>query len=111
MVGLSSRLKNKIDVYSKVEFINELDQTDYKYEILKTVWAEIKVEGGSLKDGEGNTTYADISHKIAIRSNTIPDLANDMYFVYKNQRYNIKYFVPNYKYQDSIEIYVSLVEE
>jgi len=111
MIGLSSRLKNKIDVYSKVPFINELDQTDYKYEILKTVWAEIKVEGGSLKDGEGNTTYADISHKIIIRSNTVPNLANDMYFIYKFQRYNIKYFNPNYRYGDSIEIFVSLVIE
>lgn len=111
MHGLSSRLKNKIDVYDKVEFTNELDQTDYKYDKIKSVYAEITVQNGSLKDGQGNTTYADISHKIVVRSNVIPDLANDMYFIYKKQRYDIKYFVPNYKYQDSVEIFVSLVVE
>ncbi len=109
MNGLSSRLKNRIDVYGKVPYINELGEDDFKYEKIKSVWAEITVQKGTLKDGQGNTTYADIDHKIVVRTGAIPDLANDMYFMYKGQRYDIKYFNPNYKYQDSIEIFCSLV--
>lgn len=111
MNGLASRLKNRIDVYSKIEFTNELDQTDYKYDLLKSVYAEIVPQNGYLKDGQGNTIYADIGYKIVIRSSAIENLTNDMYFIYKNQRYDIKYFNPNYKYGDSIEIFCSLVVE
>ncbi|ACL77248.1 head-tail adaptor protein [Ruminiclostridium cellulolyticum] len=108
-MNLSSRLKNRIDVYGKVPFINELGEDDFKYGKIKSVWAEITVQKGALKNSQGNTTYADIDHKIVVRTGAIPDLANDMYFMYQGQRYDIKYFNPNYKYQDSIEIFVSLV--
>lgn len=111
MNGLTSRLKNRIDVYSKVAFTNELDQEDFKYELLKTIYAEITPKNGVVKDSQGNTIHADISYKIVVRSNSILNLTNDMYFIYKKQRYDIKYFNPNYKYGDSIEIFCNLVVE
>ena len=110
-MNLSSRLKNKIDVYGRVKYTNKLDQIDYKYEKVKSVYSEITVQNGTVKDGQGNTIYADISHKIVIRNNAIPSLTKDMYFIFDGQRYNIKYFVPNYKYRDSIEIFCNLVVE
>lgn len=110
-MSLSSRLRNRIDVYGKIEFENELGEKDYRYDKIKSIWAEIIPGTGSVQTSEGNTTYADVSHKIVIRSNAIAKLTNDMYFIYQNQRYNIKYFNPNYKYRDSIEILCSLVVE
>lgn len=110
-MNLASKLRNRIDVYSKVEYENELGEVDYKYEELKTVWAEISPQSGNIKQGQANTSYADISHKIVIRLNSIPNLSNDMYFMFKGQRYDIKYFNPNYKYKDRIEIMCSLVVE
>ncbi len=110
-MNLSSRLNCRIDVYGRKDFINSLGEDDYEYEKLKSVWAEITPSGGSLLSGEGNTTYADISHKFVIRSKAIPNLSNDMYFMFKQQRYNIKYFNPNYRYRDSIEVFCSLIME
>lgn len=110
-MSLTSRLSSRIDVYSKIEVKNELDEDDHIYSKLKTVWAEISPQGGSLKQGQANTNYADISHKIVIRLNSISNLSNDMYLMFKGQRYDIKYFNPNYKYKDRIEIMCSLVVE
>lgn len=110
-MNLSSRLRNRIDMYGKIEFENALGERDYRYDKIKSVWAEITTGAGSIKTLEGNTMYADVSHKIVIRANAITNLTNDMYFIYRNQRYDIKYFNPNYKYKDSIEIFVSLVVE
>lgn len=110
-MNLASRLNCRIDVYGKVPVENELKETDYDYGRIKPIWAEITPQGGNIKSSEGNTQYADISHKIVIRANSIPDLTNDMYFMFKGQRYNIKYFNPNYKYRDRIEIMCSLVVE
>lgn len=110
-MNLVSKLNNRIDVYGKILYENELGEKDYTYGKIKSVWAEITPSGGSIRNGEANTIYSDISHKIVIRSNAINNLSNDMYFIFKNQRYDIKYFNPNYKYRDRIEIICSLVVE
>jgi SPP1 family predicted phage head-tail adaptor len=106
---LSSRLSNYIDVYGSTKFENELGETDYRFDKIKSVWAEITPQNGSLVNMAGNVTYADITHKIVVRNGAIPNLANDMYFMLKGQRYDIKYFNPNYKYRDSIEIICELI--
>lgn len=108
--SLASQLNNRIDVYGKVEFINELTEKDYRYEKIKPIWSKIIALNGAVKDGEGNSQYADITHRITIRVGAI-ELTKDMYFIYKGQRYDIKYFNPNYKYKDRIEIMASLVVE
>lgn len=104
-------LKNKIDVYNKVRTTNSLNETEYNYKKIKSVWSMITPSGGNLQRGEVNTTYANISHKITVRYGAIPDLNNEMYFVYKGQRYDVEYFIPNYKYKDRIEIFCNLVVE
>lgn len=111
MDNLSRRLNCKIDVYGKNQIENELGEIDYNYSKLKSVWSEIIPTGGSFKTLEGNNIYAEVSHKITIRANAIPNLTNDMYFKYKGQRLDIKFTQPNYKYKDSIEIMCSLVVE
>lgn len=110
-MSLAGKLNNRIDVYGKLSYENELGETDFFYGKIKPVWAEITPISGSIKNGEANTTYTDTSHKFVIRSNAINDLSNDMYFIFKGQRYDIKYFNPNYKYRDRIEIMCSLVVE
>lgn len=112
-MSLSDILRNRIDVYTKAETTNLLGEKEYNYTKLKSVWAEITVgaSGSGVKDGEAKIVYADVSHKIVVRTKSIPSLSNDMYFIYKGQRYDIKYFEPNYKYQDSINILCSLVVE
>jgi SPP1 family predicted phage head-tail adaptor len=105
----SGRLKNKVDVYKKISFVNELGEEDYKYDSNFSIWVEIVPTSGSVQQSQGNTTFTDTGYKFTIRANSIPDLSNDMYFMFKNQRYNIKYLNPNYKFRDSIEIFCSLV--
>lgn len=111
MADLAERLTNRIDVYGKIEFKNELEEKDYKFDKIKSVWSEIATGSGMLRTLPGNMSYANISHKITIRSKSIPNITNDMYFIFKGQRYDIQYFNPSYKYQDSIEIFCSLVVE
>ena len=106
---LAERLTNRIDVYGKVKYINELDETDYKFDKIKSVWSEIVATGGTLKTGQGDTIYANVTHKITVRNKAIPNLANDMYFMYQGLRFDIEFFEPNYRYKDCIEIMTTLV--
>jgi len=109
--NLVNRLINRIDVYGKIPFENELGEKDYNYGKIKRVWSEIIPTGGNVKSLEGNNIYAEVSHRITIRVNSIPNLSNDMYFMYKEQRFDIKFFQPSYKYKDAIEIMCNLVVE
>jgi len=106
---LAERLTNRIDVYGKVKYINELDEIDYRFEKFKSIWSEIVATGGTLKTGRGDTIYANVTHKITVRNKAIPNLTNDMYFMYQGLRYDIEFFEPNYKYKDAITIMCNLV--
>lgn len=108
---LVNRLKNRIEVWGNVETKNELGEKDYKPQKIKSVWCEIKPQSGMVKTTEGNYEYAEMVYKITVRSNSIPNLDNTMYFVYKNQKYSIKYFQPNFKNRNIIEIFCRLVIE
>lgn len=107
----AGRLNSRIDVYKATIGTNELGEKDCVYTKLKSVWAEIYPINGSTQNGEGNTIYVESSHKITIRNNAVSDLTNDMYFMFKGQKYEIVYFNPNYKNRDSVEIMSRLVIE
>ena len=108
MDNLSRRLCNKVEVWSNVEYENELGEKDYSQQKIKSIWAEIKPVNGAIKTITGDIIQVDMKYKITIRSNSIRELKNNMYFIYQGQRYNIDYSIPNFKYKDSIEIYCTL---
>lgn len=109
MSNLTDRLRNRIEVWGKVPFENEFHEEDYHDGKIKSIWSEVLPTGGILATGQANTIYAKVSHKITIRNNAIPNLTNDMYFMYKGLRFDINWFQPNYKYKDAIECMCTLV--
>ena len=110
MQGLTSRLRNKVAIYGNVPGRNKIGEDILTPGVIKyPVYAEIQPTGGRNEQEQGNTTQAVTSHKITIRSNAVSNLKNDMFFVYKNQRYDIEYFNPNYIYNDTVEILVTLI--
>ncbi|MGN2369261.1 head-tail adaptor protein [Clostridium cagae] len=111
MSNVTNRLRNKVEVHGKIKIKNELGEDDYDYGKIKSVWCEIKPQSGMVKTLEGNYEYAEMSYKITVRNNSIPNLDNTMYFIYKNQKYSIKYFQPNFKNRNMIEIFCKLEVE
>lgn len=111
IINLSEKLNCRIDVYAKQEIKNLLGETDYTYCRIKSIWANIKPQGGRELDGQGNTIYAEISHKFIVRAKSISGLTNDMFFLFQGQKYEIKYFYPNYLLKNQVEIYCRLVVE
>ena len=108
MDNLSRRLKNKVEVWGKTSYENELGELDYKEDKKKSIWAEIKVVNGTVKTVTGDIIQVDMKYKLTIRSNSLKELKNDMFFKYQGKRYDIDYSIPNFKYNDCIEIYCTL---
>lgn len=108
---LVEMLDKKIEVYKKQKVINDIGQTEYRYSLYKKVWASIMPTSTKVSNYIAETDRAEYTFKVIIRANTLKDITRDMYFIYKSQRYNIDYFVPNFKNKDRIEIVCKLVVE
>lgn len=106
---LLEKLDKKVEVYQKQKIINDLGQTEYKYSLLKRVWANIMPTSTKVSSYIAETDVAEYTFKFILRGNSIKNLTRDMYFIYKNQRYDIEYFVPNFKNRDRVEIICKLV--
>jgi len=105
MSNLTSKLKNKIDIYSKVEFINEVGEKDFRYEKTKSVFANITSEksSGSVCNNGTTITCMEITHKFIIRKLSL-NLVRDMYFMYQGLRYDIVYFQVDFNSNEYWEI-------
>ena len=111
MIGLTSRLTCRVDVYDRVEAYNDRGELLPVHRKIKSVWAEITPQTGRLDNMEGLMERADINYKFVVREGAIPHIKNSMYLIYKGQRYDIRYYNPNYKYKDNVEIFCTLVVE
>lgn len=105
MDNLSTRLRNKIDVYDKVLFENEFREKEHVFKKIKSVYAAITVTKGKVNTYIGETVFSEITHKVVIRKNALKRIGNDMYFIYNNAILDVSYYLDNYKYKDCIEIY------
>lgn len=105
------RLRHRVDVFSKSESKTEFGELTYLYEKTQTVWAEITPTSGRENTIPGKSIQESITHKITVRNGAIKKPRNDMYFVFKGQRYEVMYFMPHYRRNDLIEFYCKLIIE
>lgn len=107
------RLHNRISIYGKTESQTEFGEVTYKYEKLKTVWAEILPVQANNKEEivTGEAIRSRTTHKITIRKGAIKNITPDMYFMFNEQKYEIMYFMPHYQKNDIVEIYCELIIE
>lgn len=111
MSRMTSKLRNKVDVYTKQKVENELGEWEYKYALYKTIYAQIIPKTSTLKDGQAETEYVESTHKFKIRIKSLPDLDNTYRFVYKGQTYEVKYFDPDYQHNEFYDVYTRLIIE
>ena len=107
MASLSSKLKNRIEVYKKNKVQGKIGDT-YEEVLVKKLWAEIKFQSGSITNGEGDTESNNTRFKIRIRKTTID---TSHYIKYKDLLYEIEYIYPDFKSNSFIELFVKLKTE
>lgn len=105
---LANRLNCRIDVYDKTKSTDLMLETIYTWSKLKSVWSEILPYRGTNKSVE-DATDAESTYKITIRVNAIPNLNDQMYFRYKNMRFDINYFHPHFKERNLIELFCTVI--
>ncbi len=104
-------LKNRVEVFEKAQTENEFGQMSYTYNRLGFIWAEILPTRGGIEKMEGETIRTNITHKIIVRRNAIKEPHNEMYFIYRGQKYDVQYFMFHYQKNHTIEFYCKLTIE
>ncbi len=106
-----AQLRHKIDVYGKVTVTNELGETDYTYDKIKTIWASIIPQTGNLQKQQTDTILTNVTHKIVTRYNSGKEITTDMYFMFQGKRFDIKFILNPYFKNETLEIFVTEVIE
>lgn len=103
----ASVLRNKLDLYGVTGTRQKLGVSTPTYGLIKPIFCEIIPANlsGSIQSTQAGTEYANVTHRLRCRKQSIKDLSIDMYFMDKdNLRYDIEYFQPDYKNDDFWEI-------
>lgn len=108
----SGELRNKIDVYGKVKYQNELKETAYKDGLLCSVWANVIPQTGKLQVQQVDTILTNVTHKIVIRYNQLVEgayqddqIKNSLHVLYKGHRFNVKFILNPYFNNETLEIF------
>lgn len=106
----SNKLNKRVEVWEMINDTNELFETVHRPQYLKTVWAAIIPQTGSMGQRAG-TEFAKMTHKIIVRYAAGKDITNTHFIKYSGRRYEILYTLNPYESNKEIEIFVSEVVE
>ncbi|WP_369899748.1 head-tail adaptor protein [Bacillus manliponensis] len=103
--------RHRIDIYGNVKKINELEETEYKFEKIKTIWAAIIPQTATLQRQQADTMLTNVTHKIIVRFSAGKDITKDMQIHFKHpitgyvHKFEIKYPLNPFFVNEDIEIF------
>lgn len=102
----TNRLRHKIEVHGNKKVTNELNETTYKYSLIKTLFAEVIPQTGSLMKQQADTILTNVTHKIVVRYDSGKDITKDMKIHFRGHKFEIKYILNPYFSNETLEIFV-----
>ncbi|MFJ8261412.1 phage head closure protein [Rummeliibacillus sp. NPDC094406] len=102
----TNRYKHKIEVWGNRKEKNELNETVYKFAKLKSPYAEVVPQTGSLIKQQADTILTNVTHKIVMRYESGKDITKDMQIHFRGHRFEIKYILNPYFVNEKLEIFV-----
>lgn len=94
-----------MELWADVNDTNELLETSVKPKFQRIVWGEIIPQTGSLQRAQADTIISKCTHKIKMRYGSGKDIKQDMWFMYRGHRLDIKYILNPYFKDESLEIF------
>jgi SPP1 family predicted phage head-tail adaptor len=107
----SGELRNRIDIYGNVKKVNELIETTYEYGKIKSIWAAVIPQTGSLQKQQADTILTNVTHKIIIRYAVGKGISKDMQIHFRGCKFEIKYILNPYFKNETLEIFCTEVME
>lgn len=97
-------LNRRIEVHGNKPILNELKETSFEFGKIKTVWAAIVPQGGSVQKKAADTVETSITHKITVRYSAGKTITKDMRLVYKGRVFEIDSIINPLESNEKLEI-------
>lgn len=104
-------LQHRIEIWGNAPTENELGEKDYIPGRIKTIWAAVIPQTGSLQKQQADTILSNVTHKIIVRYTAGKDISQNMHIMFKGHRFDIKYILNPYFKNEWIEIFCEEVIE
>lgn len=99
-------LNHKLTIWHNVEFMNEMFENDSRPEIYKTIWSDVTPQTGSLGKRAGvESILTNVTHKIIVQYLSGKNITNEMWFMYREHRFDIKFILNPYFSNETLEIF------
>ena len=104
--NLSSRLKNRVEVWGKSDSTNALGETDAAEKCIAVLWCDIVPRNVRVEDiPNAASQYESITHEVTFRRSVKRYLAAQNHIMYGGGRLEIEYVMPHYNDPDRIIAY------
>ncbi|MFJ8529964.1 phage head closure protein [Bacillus sp. NPDC094106] len=107
----TNKLKNKVAIYGNIKTVNELNETTYKFDKIKSIWANVIPQTGNLQKQVAETILTNVTHKVIVRYEAGKDITKDMQIHFRNSKFEIKYILNPYFANEKLEIFCTEVME
>lgn len=104
-----NKLKHRVEIHGNVPYKNALNEDAEKFDKIKSIYAEIIPQTGSLQRQQIDTILTNVTHKIIVRYSAGKDITKEMRIFYKGHEFEIKYILNPYFKNETLEIFVQEV--
>ncbi len=98
-------LRHRIEIHGNIKGTNELGEVSYSFGKIKTIWAAIIPQTGTLQKQQADTILTNVTHKIIVRYSTGKDITKNMQIYFKGHRFEVKYILNPYFRNETLEIF------
>ncbi len=108
---LTSKLNCYAELWGKIAIKNKLNENDTEDAKIKNIWCNILPQGAGISSEGDIVEKVNHTHKIKVRTLSIKEPKKDMFFMYKGLKYEIKYWNPDFKNNNFLDIFCKLILE
>ena len=104
--NITSRLKNKVQVYGRSLTTNSLGEADTAETLLATLYCDIVPMSGKVTEiPNAVAKYEEITHEITFRRSALQYLKPEYHLMYGTERFDIEYIMPNFNNPEIVIVY------
>lgn len=107
MKSMSTRLRNRVEVWGRSSALNPLGEEDGRETKLAMLWCDIVPKSGKVEQigSAPAAIYESITHEVIFRRSAKKHLKASYHIRYGGERLEIEYILPHYNEPDRIVAY------
>jgi SPP1 family predicted phage head-tail adaptor len=101
---------HKVELWNNIKTKSQMKEISNVPTLIKKLWVDIVPQTGSMSKRQGvETIMTNVTHKIIVPYIAGKSITNDMWFIYRECRFEIRFILNPYFSNEKLEIFVEEV--